>query len=218
MKILILGGTGRTGKLLIDEALKRGHEVHALVRSSATLTSDRPGLTLFTGTPYNLTDVQKAMQGCQAILNALNISRQSEFPWSRIISPQDFLSVSLRNVITCMRQEGISRVIIISAWGVGESRAEIPSWFRWFVDNSSIKYPYMDHEEQERLLKESNLNWTIIRPSGLTNVMNGREVLISFRGEPRPRLSISRKKVASFMMDVLDKNLYIKQMPTISEK
>jgi putative NADH-flavin reductase len=67
MRILLLGATGRTGKLLLAQALDHGHIVHALVRNRQQITTRRYNLIVFEGTPVNTTMLDDAMQGCEAV-------------------------------------------------------------------------------------------------------------------------------------------------------
>ena len=70
-------------------------------------------------------------------------------------------------------------MIVISAWGVAETRKDIPFWFRWTIDFSNIKYGYQGHEQQEKLLQNSGLNYTIIRPVGLTNSEKPQTIIVT---------------------------------------
>ena len=217
MKILILGGTGRTGKELIKEALKRDFEVNAIVRDAAKL-STHSRLTIWEGDVRDSGLLSEAMDGCQAVLSCLNISRNSDFPWARLRTPERFLEDTLRSVQKVMDQKGIKRLIITSAWGVGDSRAEIPAWFGWFIDYSNVGKAYAQHEVQEAMLANSELDWTAVRPVGLTNGKRLKKLITSLKGTPKPKLTISRKHTAKFMVDILSDAKYIKATPVISEK
>ena len=218
MRILILGATGRTGRFLVEEAVKQGYDINVLLRDKGRLNVSSKSITLFEGTPSNINALLPAMQGCEAILSTLNISRTSDFPWAPLRTPKNFLSAAMENIIKAADQLQIKRIIITTAWGVSETKKEIPFWFRWLIDYSNIGYAYRDHELQEELLKNTSLNYTAIRPSALTNALNNKEILISFNNSPSPRLIISRQNVARFMLYVLKNDLYIKQSPTVSEK
>ncbi|MCE7991792.1 MAG: NAD(P)H-binding protein [Roseivirga sp.] len=218
MKILLLGATGRTGSHILTEALKRGYEVHALVRDPSKVKIQSIGLVLFTGNPENRMALAKAIEGCDAVVSALNISRVSDFPWARLRTPVDFLENMLTHLIELMSDEQIKRLVLTSAWGVGDSRKEIPGWFRWFIDNSNVGKAYSQHEIQENLLRNSNLDWTAVRPVGLTNRNKIKELVVSEQGKPRPRLTISRKHTAQFMLNCLEEASYIRATPVISEK
>ncbi len=216
MTILILGATGRTGKHLLEQALHKGHNVHVLVRDKNKLSLSSVMMTIFEGTPTDPDILEKAMTGCDAVLSSLNISRGTDFPWSELRTPKDFLSTTMKNIISVTGKLGIKRIIVLSAWGVNETKNEIPGWFRWFIDHSNIKYPYLDHGIQEDLIKVTELDWTVLRPAGLSNSKKEKEVKISFNAIPKPGLLISRRNVAKFMLTILEENSYIRQMPTIS--
>ena len=217
LKLLILGGTGRLGKELLVEAIKREHTVHALVRDTDRLPFHSDKLVPFKGNPNNREDLSIAIRSCHAVLSALNISRTSDFPWSKLRTPKDFLSQTIENLIILADENLIERVIICSAWGVGDSRKEIPFWFRWLIANSNIGPAYEGHEAQEERLKASQLKWTAVRPVGLTQATQAKVVLVSSQGHPKPNLTISRRNVARFMLDILEQERFVGQTPTIFE-
>jgi putative NADH-flavin reductase len=218
MHILILGSTGRTGRVLLHEALKRGHRVTLLISHKGALKIKPELVEIYEGTPLNKFTLADAMQGCDAVLSTLNISRHSDSPWSKLRTSKDFLSSSMKHIIEAATENDIKRVIITTAWGVAETRKDIPFWFRWLIDNSNIRYQHHDHEKQEVLLKASNLDWTILRPVGLSDSEKIRELKVSFNNQPNPSVTVSRRNVALFMLNVLEKNLYARQCPVISEK
>jgi putative NADH-flavin reductase len=215
-KLLILGSTGRTGKYLLEEALARGFDVNILVRNAKKITVTSEKLRIFEGTPYNKEDLAKALQGCTHVMSALNISRNSDFPWADLRTPKDFLEKTIQNLIDLSETNPLENVMVISAWGVAETKKDIPFWFRWMIDFTNVKYGYLGHEDQERLLKNSDLNWTIVRPVILTNNKIIKLVLVSLDNNPKPNYLISRVNVANFMVDIFEKSLYVKQTPTIS--
>lgn len=218
MKILLLGATGRTGNHILDIALQHGHIVHALVRDKKKLTLTHPNLILFEGDPLDKNILSTAMQGCEAIISALNISRTSDFPWAKLRTAKDFLSSVAQHIIELAPRQNIQRYIFISAWGVAETKKDIPGWFRWFIEHSNIRYPYIDHERQEELVKKSSLQFTAIRPAGLTNFKKQKEIIVSLNNSPKPKLLISRLGLAGFVLDVLEKALYEREMPVVSQQ
>ena len=92
MKILLLGATGRTGKLVLQNALNNGHQVNCLSRNSERITP-MGGLKIFEGSPKNKTDLEKAVSDCDAIISVLNISRKSDFPWAPLRTPKPFFQI-----------------------------------------------------------------------------------------------------------------------------
>ena len=218
MHILILGATGRTGRILLNEALKRGHSINVLVSHKGNLKSNVNLVNVHEGTPLNRYTLADAMRGCDAILSTLNISRVSDYPWAKLRTSKDFLSSSMQNVIETAKEQNLSRIIVTTAWGVGETKKDIPFWFRWLIKNSNIRFAYFDHDRQEEMLQQSGIKWTIVRPVGLTDSEKEKEVRVTLYKSPKPSLTISRRNVALFMLDVLEKNLYNRECPVISEK
>lgn len=215
MRILILGATGRTGKLLLQQALASGYHINVLLRDKSKVAL-HSALTIFEGTPADKNILANAMDGCEAVLSALNISRTSDFPWSALRTPKTLLSETAAHLIDLAPKYGISRVIVISAWGAGSSRQEIPWWFKWLIDNSNIGIAYRDQEKQEELFEASALNYTIARPVGLVNSLKSKPVRVSLNNIPKPHLTISRLDVAKFMLQILEGGQYIRQMPVLS--
>jgi putative NADH-flavin reductase len=218
MKILILGATGRTGKHLLGQALQRDHTVHVLARDKNKIILNDSRITVFEGSPLDKVALENAMKGSEAILNTLNVSRTSDWPWAKLRSPKNLLSATMKNIIELAPKNNIQRIIVMSALGVAETKKDIPGWFRWFIDHSNVRYPYLDHERQEELLKQTSLQYTSVRAAGLTNSKRKKEIIVSINNNPKPHLVISRYNVASFMLDVLEKNLYVGEMVAVSGK
>ncbi len=215
-QILLLGATGRTGRLVLEKALKHNYTVNCLARASSRLTA-REGLTVFEGNPTNADDLSIAMKDCKVVISVLNISRNSDFPWSALRTPKSFMSATVRNISKVAKDHGIKKVIVCSAWGVAESRKDIPFWFRWTIDSSNIRMAYADHEKQELILSSSGLNYVIVRPTGLVNTKKRQKVRESFLNNPKPNLLISRASVASYLVDCIKRDDLLGKKVVISK-
>jgi putative NADH-flavin reductase len=216
MKILLLGATGRTGKLVVDEALRQGHELICLVRKPEAIHTRHKQLTIYQGSPERLGDLEGAIQGCEVVITVLNISRNSDFPWSSLRTPKTLLSDVITNLITLSETHVISRLIACSAWGASETKKYLPRSFVWLMDHSNVGFAYRDHERQEELLMKSSLPWTIVRPTGLTNSKRNQEIIESFDNIPKPNFTISRLSVARYSVDAISNKALIHQRPVIS--
>lgn len=216
-KILLLGASGRTGKHILNQALERGFDVNIVVRDASKIKTKSAQLTIFEGTPSDAAILKIAVQNCDFVISALNISRNSDFPWAALRTEKNFLSGVVSNLIQIFKSNPIKHLIIISAWGVHETKKDIPFWFRWTIDVSNIRFGYLEHENQETILEVSSINWTSVRPAGLTNFEADKEVLVSFDNKPKPNLLISRKNVAKFILDILGDTSYFGKTPAISE-
>jgi putative NADH-flavin reductase len=217
MKILILGATGRTGRLIVDEALKQGYDLNVLVRDKNKTSFPSKSIKVYQGTPVRQTDLAAAMQGCDLIISALGIVRASDAPWSKLITAKDFISESIKNVIAEADQQNLKRLITVSAWGVGETKKEIPFWLRCLINYTNLGPVYAEHEKEEKLLANSNLNWTAVRPVALNDSPKIKTLKVSFNNSPKPSLQISRQSVAKFIVDMVKSDKYDMKSPTISE-
>jgi putative NADH-flavin reductase len=214
--VLLLGATGRTGRHVLSYALDKGFLVKALVRDpeKVPVTSDR--LELIAGTPVNLEDVRKAIAGCDSVISTLNNPRKTESLWARPVNPPDLMTGCMRNALTAMKEKGIRRIIVQTGAGAGDSFASMPLFMKALIRFTGLRYVYADHDGQEKVLKESGLDWTIVRPVGLTDKEEIRELAVGSSGKHSP--FVSRKAVARFLVDCLESSDYIRQAPTISEK
>jgi putative NADH-flavin reductase len=217
MKILLLGASGRTGRLIVEEALKQGYDLNVLVRDKNKISFSSKTIKVYQGTPASRTDLAAAMEGCDLIISALSIARASDAPWSKLITPEYFISDSMKYVIAEAGQQNLKRLITISAWGVGETKKEIPFWLRWLINHTNLRPVYAEHESQENLLTNSNLHWTAVRPVALNDSKKIKTLKVSFNNFPKPSLYISRQSVAKFMVDIIKSDKYDMKSPTISE-
>ena len=217
MKLLLLGSTGRTGRIVLEIALKKGCQVNCLARNTERIKK-RKGLTIFQGNPTNENDLKKAIYKCDFVISVLNISRKTDFPWSSLKTPSTFLSDAMNIVVRISKNENIKRISICSAWGVAETKNDIPKWFKWLINRSNIGIAYNEHEKQEEIISKSKLNWTIIRPVGLSNSKKEEKIIETFNNKPKPNMLISRKSLAKYLLQSLTNNSLIEKKVVVSKK
>lgn len=217
-RICIFGATGRTGKHLVNLVAERGMTPVCLVRKESKEKPMHKSAVLVEGSPLVYDDVKRALTDCDAVLVALNVARKSDWPWAKLVSPPDLLEVSMTNIVKAMGETGAKRIITVSAWGVGDSYAEINEIFRFLINKTNVGTAYAGHEQQEKVLKESNLDWTSVRPVGLSNSEKQKSVRVSIKGDKKLNMTISRKDVARFMLDIVDDEKYYQQEPSISSE
>jgi putative NADH-flavin reductase len=216
--IAVLGANGRTGIEIVKQALEKGWVVKALVRGEQKIELTNPNLRIIEGNPMRFDDVTKVVKETDAVYVALNIRRKTDMPWSKVVSPLDLLGVSIENTIKAMKENGVKRVLTVSAWGTGDSYEEANWMFKFLIKKTNVGYAYSGHEDQERLLIKCGLDWTSVRPVGLSNSEKQRPIRVSLKGDKKLNMSISRRDVARFMLDILDDAKYFKQAPSISSE
>jgi len=202
MKLTILGATGGIGRELVAQGLERGHTLSALIRPSTSVELD-PRIRVVPGEVYRGEGLDEALDGADAVLCALGMKRKNpKNPWSKNTSPDDFMKVSTGHIISAMKRAKVSRIIAVSAAGVGESRARLNLVMRFFLATTMIGTAYRDLADMENLLAESGLDWLAPRPTRLTWKSNGRiEVTERFGAND----SIGRSDVARWMLDALER-------------
>lgn len=214
MKILLLGSTGRTGKLVIEEAIRRGHKISAIARNPEILKDYQIDITQ--GTPYDPETVEKAITGCEAVINTLNISRKSDNPWAGLASPKDLISKSATNVISAMKRIGIKRFITLSTIGAGNSWKSTPVILKFIVSGSNLKFAFRDHCKQEEILQNSSLEYTICRAPMLSSKINIKGVVALKEGENPPKMVLSRNSAAEFFIKIIENKEYIREVVNFS--
>jgi uncharacterized protein YbjT (DUF2867 family) len=212
--LLILGGTGRTGVHVLNEAAQRGHRVRALVRNPDAVQAP-VGVELIQGTPASIDDIRKAAQGTEGVISALNNSRASDNPWAKPVSPPMFMTDATRNTLTVMKEEGINRIVVTSTMGAGDDWARINPVFKALVKVSNIKAGFDDHHGVDKLLRASDVDWTLARAVALTDKPMSGSPHAAEAGTEKPGTWINRADLARFLLDTLEQDTWIRKAPLV---
>lgn len=194
MKFLLLGATGATGTLFVERATEAGNEVVAFVRDASKITpADR--LTVVEGDVRDARALAEAMRGTDAVVSTLGLGKVKD--------PGNLIADTTRALVRAAEDSGTKRVLIMSAFGVGDSLAKASAFAR-FLYNSGGKATFADKAAGERILTASGLDWTLAYPVLLTNKPATDDVhaidltaLDRLPGLPR----IPRADVATFLLD-----------------
>jgi uncharacterized protein YbjT (DUF2867 family) len=195
VRILVIGASRGTGALAVKAALDKGHRVTAFARSPQKLAIEHADLQRVTGDFHDRASVDAAVPGHDAVV----VTASGTGPGSFKENPTYF-SRGTGYVIDAMKKAGVKRLVVLSALGVAESRPLLNPFVRWLLIDVIVKAPYADHERQEKLVKESGLDWVIARPGRLTNGAARRRYLKKTTVERLP-LAISRADVADFLVE-----------------
>ncbi len=203
MKILILGASQGTGALCVKAALEEGHTVTAFARTPSKLDLTHAQLTKVAGDFHNAASVRAAVKGHNAVIICVSSTSLKGFK-----EKPDYFSHGTKFCIDAMKEYGVKRLVVLSAHGVGDSY-DAASWFqRTFMIGGLIKYAFRDHDVQERMTRESGLDFVIARPTRLTNgKANGKYTRVA---EPVPvPPSISRADVAAFLLESCQSQAFV---------
>ena len=228
MHFFLLGATGRTGQHVVSEILAHGHTAVALVRTSGGLTP-REGLTEFVGSPLSKADIENALSAApglmpDAAIITLNSVRKSDSPFAAQLSPPRLLADSCANACAVLENAGILRIIVLSSAGVGDSWANLAFPIRAFMGWSNIKYAIKDHNLVDTELRETKMDWTLVRPPRLEYddpnkaPMDTKPEVRTLPGNGKGmgmNDSISVSSVAAFLVKVAVEGLYVKDTVVI---
>ena len=205
MKVAIFGATGGTGIELVKQALERGHSVTAFVRNPARLADKGDGLIVMTGDIHDVASVERCIQGQDAVLCALG---------ARDLKKTMIRTDGTVNIISAMKQNNVKRLFVVSAMGVGDSWDSLSMINKLFFA-LLLKSTREDHEAQEAAVKDSGLDWTIIRPSGLVD--KPRTGAYNVGEHIRAKMSkIARADVADLILNNLEAQALVHKAVTIT--
>jgi putative NADH-flavin reductase len=202
MKIVVFGASGKTGTLITEQALAKGHHVTAYVRRDGSLLQQHPNLKVVTGSLNDTGKFKETISGADACVSVLGGNSLFKH------SPE--ITAGIYTKVTLMEQEGVKRLVYLSSMGAGESRKIMRPLIRLFIADIMLRVPLADHTANEKRIAKSKLQWTLIRPAGLTNgpktgrLKHGKSIEI-LKGNPQ----ISRANVAAFIIRQLSDTSYI---------
>jgi putative NADH-flavin reductase len=207
-RVLVLGATGGTGRQVVTQALERGHTVTALVRDASRITIASDRLRVLEG---SVTDdggaLAAAMRGQDAVISSLGVGNSFQ--------SRGLIAASAPRIVRAMQEEGVRRLIFTSAFGVGETRRDVPLLPRLFM-GLLLRDVYRDKEAGEAPLVESGLDWTLVYPTGLADgTATGRwraGERLALRGFPH----IDRADAAAFLVAQIDDTTYLRKRVLVS--
>jgi len=201
MKLFVIGATGRVGREIVKQALVRGHDVTAFVRSPESVTLKNERLTVLKGNVMDENQLFDTMENHDAVLSALGPRE--------VFKPSSLLHDSALATTRAMQRSGVKRLVILSA------AAHFPG-----VPNRIVSFILRNHMRDslamEEIVQGSGLDWTIARPPRLTE-----EDYLTYRSRegaaPRMGFSLARKAVAAFMLDAIEQKKHINKIVGIAK-
>jgi len=180
----------------VAQALARGHRVTALVRVPDRFELRHPNLTVVAGDVLDPATVEAAVAGQEAVVSALGHKR-----W---MIPTDILSTGTANVLAAMARHGVRRFVCVTSLGVGDSWWRMGLYYTLFVLPVILQFYFWDKHRQEKIVRASGLDWTIVRPGALTHGRaRGRWRSGPQVGNALWTVRIARADVARFLLDEL---------------
>jgi putative NADH-flavin reductase len=185
MNLAVLGATGRTGSLVVEQALAAGHTVTALVRSPEKLTTRGSNLRVVTGQATDTAAVSRALEGADAVISTLG-------------GKGSVIADSTPAIVEAARQTGVSRVVVLSSFVVERDHLDAVSRLLTGIAMGAM---IKDKNAGESVLRQSDLDWTIVYASMLTDgPAKGSVTVLPEEAKRGMSEKISRADVAAWMV------------------
>ncbi len=215
MKLTIVAATGGIGRQALELAVAAGHDVTAVVRDPKKLSRDVRvvAIDLLAPDPAAL---ERSVKGADAVLSGLGAGSKSD---------AGVASQGTRAIVQAMKAMGVRRIVVVSAAPV----STVPSPGRptppkhdpgdgFFMRNflspltkAALRNTYADLALMEDVLRDSSLDWTVVRPPRLTDKPLTGTYRTAYGRNLRRGILISRADVAHLMLGVLAQPETIKQ-------
>jgi len=201
MKLFVIGATGRTGREIVQQALDRGHEVTAFVRSPEGIGVKNKRLTVLKGNVMDENQLFQTMQNHDAVISTLGPHE--------VFKPSSLLHDSALATTRAMNRSGVKRLVVLSA---AAHFPGIPNRIASFIMRNHMR----DSLAMEEIVQGSGLDWTIARPPRLT-----QEEYTTYRSRegaaPKMGFSLARKAVAAFMLDAVEQKKHFRKVVGIAK-
>ena len=208
VKLVVFGAAGRTGRLIVEQALGHGHEVTAFVHR-APLELEHPRLAVVAGDVLDFDAVSSAMQGQRAVASALGSGGRSS---GRVLSD------GIGTIVHAMAVHEVRKLAAISAAGAfarGDSNLSLG--FRVMI-STTLRSAYDELERMEQRIMASDLDWTIVRPFGLVSGEQTGRYRMTRDGSLLPKaIRISRADVAAVTLISLETDEYVRRILTVAD-
>lgn len=208
MKLLIIGASRGIGLELLQQALSAGHVVTALVRNPQSLAITNENLKAVKGDILDKSSIEGALTGQDAVCVTIGVKVTRK--------PISIFSKGTQAVVEAMKNSACRRLICVTGLGAGDSRGHGGFLYDKIIYPLLLKSIYADKDRQERVVRESGLDWVIVRPGVLTNGPRTGEyrVLTELKGVHGGK--ISRADVADFILREATEMKYKGQTPLLT--
>ena len=211
MKVTLFGATGKTGKALIEEGLKRDMDITVFARSSSPF--ENPKVRVIRGDLTDNHPLREAIGGSDAVLSALgptSIQHPRGLPITR----------ATEAIISAMKAQNVKRLIAVSTG----TAVDPGDGFDWKIRAPALLIrlampsSYRDIIGLANVIRASELDWTMVRVAFLKDRPASRQLNVGPYGHTQHSLTVARADVALFMFDQISSRKYVHAAPGISSR
>ncbi|MCJ2131012.1 NAD(P)-dependent oxidoreductase [Methylobacterium sp. E-045] len=202
--VLVIGASNGIGLETVKAALAAGHRVRAFARSAARIDLTDGNLERFTGDALKVADVEAALDGVDAVVQALGV------PFLDMFKPVRLFSDATNVLVPAMEKAGARRLMSVTGFGTGDSKEAI-GFLQLVPFRLVFGRAYDDKDAQEIRIRKSGLDWTLVRPGVLTSgASTGRYRVLDEPSSWRNGL-IPRADVAHFLVQHIENGSYVRK-------
>lgn len=208
MNLAIFGGTGKTGRHVVEQALAAGHTVRMLARSPEKVAVTHPALTVIPGAVGDAAAVAETVRGADAVISALGPTHNN---------PTFDISTGMGHIIAAMKENGVKRLVITAGAGVRQSMDQPGLMDKVIVTllKTMNKNVLADMEKAVKMLADSGLEWTAVRAPMLTDDPAKGAVRMGGVGKD-VGTRLSRADFAAELLRQVDDPTWVGKAPAIS--
>jgi putative NADH-flavin reductase len=206
MKVLILGGAGSIGRCVLEQGLRQSHEFTILLRDPVKLKQYEGRVRLLQGNALDPQAVYRAVGGQEGVVYSLGVRRPGR---------TTLFSESMRILIPAMEIHGVKRLVCITGVGAGETKGHGGFFYDKIIWPLFTRFFYEDKDRLETLVRQSSLDWILVRPAPFQNAPIPGDLTVVTQVEGVTLRHISRTEVAGFVLAQLTSNRYLRMAPFI---
>lgn len=207
--IALFGGTGKTGRHVLAQALEAGHTVRALARQPESIEVAHERLTVIAGDVLDAAAVRETVQGADVVVSVFGQVKGSS---------HTLQTDGTQNIVDAMRAEGIRRIISLSGGGLPAEQHDQPKTpdriITWLLKRLSPQV-LADAESHLAVLRASGLDWTVARGPRLTEAPATGTYRVGWVGV-NASTQIARADLATFILTQLDDTTFVHELPFVS--
>jgi putative NADH-flavin reductase len=207
MKVLVIGAAGRTGRAVVEHAIKQGHQVTAFVHSDGGYRI--PGVEVRTGDASDLATTEAAVLGQDAVIDTVGV----KVPYKRTTLEASVAAT----VVEAMQRHGVRRLVATSMYGEGDSAANAPFYTK-ILKATFLRGEFPDKAAKESTIMGSGLDWIIVRPPFLTDKPATGDVRVFSADTRHHPHAITRSDLAAFMVAQLTNDDHLRKGVTIANR
>ena len=206
----MFGASGRTGKLICEQAKSAGHQVVAIVRDPAKMTSIAE-IEVTKADIFDVDQIKDALRGVDVVFDCLG---------SNDLGKSTLLQTTISIILDAIRACSIKRIIVLGASGALHDSMKHQKLgskiFFWLIRNTFLRHPMLDSGAQQRIVEGSELQYTVVHAPRLTDGPRVGKYRIDFYGLPKGARELGREDLAEYMLSLVNDATTFRKSPYIA--